>query len=1254
MNRTTRASKHSIAITVVLFASLVVLAVSQAPAASAASPPLLRQFCPTGSAAGQCSIPRGIGVDQASGDVYVADNNNKRIEKFSPWGVFLRAWGGQGSGPSQFGNLGPQGVAVDSEGEVYVVDWTNRRVQKFGPEGEFQLMFGGEVNETKVEEVGATEAERNLCPVDPGDVCQAGAEGTGKGQFGEWKLGSYIAIDPKGTATATDDVIYVGDQGRVQEFDNEGHYIGDLPDPGEVLKKEGTVDSLAVNAASGELYLGFFGGNSGGESKPDVHKVSAAGEELCTIEAHDPSAVAVGSSGDVYVVDGATPSLPREIGRFNSKCGGKELLFGKELITTENENQFTVGGGQINPTGMATSSACGIEGADLLISNPDQGKSFVNLYGPAPQDFTPPCTRPPSVPPSIDAQFATAVGTDTATLRAQINPHFWPDTTYYVQYATAQCFEEAGWAAPCVKEQPAAPGTALTKEVIDAELTTKGVFLGAAEPLFPDTDYRYRFIAQSSGGGPVRGLGGTEAQDGSDGAFHTFPTPAPAKTDCPNQTLRSGPSAYLPDCRAYEMVSPPDKNNGDIGPPSQFLEQAASDGEALTFGTFGIAFAEPESAPVFDQYVAQRDPGGWSTASINTPRTNGSKLLLQEELVTRYKLFSEDLCSGWLLQDTDVPLVAGTVPRGVPNAYRRYGLHRGCGPKGYELLSTVFPPGYDPALEKSESRYYPQIQGFSADGKISVFRAAAALTADACAGSKPSNQPYQVYLSQEGTPGVAPTLVSVLPDGKAACAHVSVGTAQALSALYSSLEDSLYHAVSADGSRVFWTATNAPLEHSKFTQTGNSPGEIYLRLNATQPQSAFNNKGKCKEPEAACTLAVSQEAEAISGTGASRFLSAAADGSAAIFQTGEDLYEFDLAKALANEAPDTLIAHKVKGIIGTSADATRVYFVSTIALDAGATAGKPNVYLYRRGAGATFIATLGAADVTVGETGLVPSPIEIRPIKHTARVSPDGLHSVFVSSDPALAQSVASYDNTDASSGIPDTEVYLYDATANGGEGQLVCASCNPSGARPAGRLPGAGNDIWVAARIPGWTDSTHPGNALSDAGRRLFFESFESLVPRDTNGRQDVYEWERAASKDECLDQIGGELFEPASEGCLALISSGQSADDSEFVDASADGRDAFLFTNSSLLPQDIAFQDIYDARALGGFPPAPAPPAACEGEACQSPPEAPNDPTPASSSFKGAGNVVQASATKRKHHKKKRHHGKANHRRPQAGGNR
>ena len=257
------------------------------------------------------------------------------------------------------------------------------------------------------------------------------------------------------------------------------------------------------------------------------------------------------------------------------------------------------------------------------------------------------------------------------------------------------------------------------------------------------------------------------------------------------------------------------------------------------------------------------------------------------------------------------------------------------------------------------------------------------------------------------------------------------------------------------------------------------------------------------------------------------------------------------------------------------------------------------------------------------------------PVNRSSRVSADGGQAVFMSESSELAEEVAGYDNTDAVSGEADAEVYLYDAK----EEELHCVSCNPSGARPQGTPLKKDNEkAWTAASIRGWETQWYPTRVLAEGGEKLFFNSFEALVARDTNGKQDVYEWERADSKKEC-EELGAERFAPAEGGCLSLISSGQSSTDSELVDSSADGRDVFFSTDSSLVPQDYGLVDIYDAREGGGFPPPEPPRPECEGEACQSPPAPPREQTPASLGFEGQGNVTETAKPHKHKHKHKRH---------------
>jgi uncharacterized protein (TIGR03663 family) len=75
--------------------------------------------------------PRDIAID-AEGNLYVTDTGNKRIQKFSPDGIFIQSWGGGGVVPGTFEE--PVGIAIGPQGNIFVADTWNRRVQKFDPD----------------------------------------------------------------------------------------------------------------------------------------------------------------------------------------------------------------------------------------------------------------------------------------------------------------------------------------------------------------------------------------------------------------------------------------------------------------------------------------------------------------------------------------------------------------------------------------------------------------------------------------------------------------------------------------------------------------------------------------------------------------------------------------------------------------------------------------------------------------------------------------------------------------------------------------------------------------------------------------------------------------------------------------------------------------------------------------------------------------------------------------------------------------
>jgi hypothetical protein len=1140
-------------------AFLVALALALAPAA-AARPPLVWQSpeeAAIGSGAGQFGTFMNFS-GSPSGNLYATDPSNRRISVLNPYGEFVRSWGwgvldgspelqactaqtgcqaGTGGfGAGQFAKL--RGIAVDDGGSAYVVDKTEEenfgaasvRVQKFDANGNFELMFGGEVNKTTGEDV-CTAAD-----LEAGEVCGAGVPGSGPGELeaSTHGLSDRIAVGSEGH-------VFVGEVDRIQEFDSDGSHLGEVPVPEEV-------QSLAVDS-NGFFYLTFV--FDAFNSENDIHKFTPGGSSTGLVfPVTNPRAVEVDSNGDVWAVENPGGKFER-VRKFGSQ--GQALIPDaeeedeREKALIENEPYEFFAEAPNVPflsklTALAFSEACGMEGGTLYTAFGTFEGAAVRAYG----EYPDPVLCPPLVkrPPTIVDQFAVNVGERFATVRARIHPHFLPDTTYQVEYGTGKCSEGG-----CPQTAPASEYE-LGVEGLGAPVFTKAILL---QGLLPQSTYHFRFVAESGGGGPVHGSGEAEAE----GTFITAAGSPPAEADtCANSAFRTGPGAALPDCRAYEMVSPLDKENGDIftmfnsiGNPAAHY-QAATSGDRFTYSSYR-AFANSESAPYTSQYLAERSTGGWQSTSISSPR----EVSISGTLDTDYKAFSPDLCNGWLTQNTLPVLAAGAV-QGFENIYRRGLDLAGCSASpGYEALTTVAPPS-------KPTPYEPELQGVAADGSVVAFRANDKLTANAAAGKG-----IQCYESRGQI-----RLVSVLPNGSANPGDCSIGTSTG------GLRQALTHnAVAADGSRIYWTAA------------ASSSGPLYLRLPAKNQ-----------------TLLVS--------AAAARFLGAAADGAKALYlTTGEDLYQYDAATKTSS-----LIAHKAKGILGASEDLARVYLISEEALD-GAGAGVPNLYLYEAEAATfTFVGALSAADARLTTVGKVPTPVNVEPAYHNSRVSADGMHAVFTSNGQP-----SGIANQDAISGEPDAEVYLYDAAA----GALHCLSCKPSGARPSGRkVPTGGLEAyWVAAQIPPGEHQLYSPRVLAEDGSRAFFESFEPLVARDTNSQQDVYEWEKPGAGS-CT--AVSPAYREANGGCIYLISAGDDPAGSHLIDVDPSGSDVFFTTGSSLVVQDPGLIDLYDARIQGGFPPPPSPPEACQGEACQSPAAAPDDPTPASSTYSGSGNPSKAKA--------------------------
>lgn len=1126
---------HGTVLAVVLLSVGALVSLTTVRAAAAGGPEFLVQFGATGVGAGQTTNPRGVATDPTTGHVYVAELANRRISEFTAWGQFVKAFGWgvadgtttalqtctsscfkglNGSGAGQLGGESALGVAVDSSGDIYVVDRGNRRVQKFDSSGNFLLMFGGEVNKTTGENV-CTKVQ-----LDAGNVCGAGTTGAGQGQFGAWKIGSFIAIGPS-------DTVYVGDNSRIEQFNPNGTFNSEISLPGT-----GFVESLAVDP-SGDLYVA-----SEQSLVPGIRKLDPSGAVLNTITkavngkgesvAVLPKALATDSSGNLYEVDDQPGESLPEVFKFDSS-GEQKASFG--------EGEFTAS------TGIGTNTV-----GDVYVTNFTSANSYIRAYGPLPTKFEP----PPSAPPTIGAEFASSVGTTNAIVKAEINPHFFP-ATYYVEYGSADCESN-----PCT-QQPASPGTPLNGNR-DKLYPTAGISLAG---LTPGTTYHFRFVAVSDGGTVF----------GPDRTFTTF-LPAPFA---------------LPDSRAFEMVSPPEKNSAELGAPgnagglvdpgfSVTPLQASVTGEAITYPSF-TSFGDAQSAPAASTYLSKRDASGWSTENINPPDREG---------YTRdpFRGFSADLAVGAVIQKE--PVLAPGAVEGFENLYLR---DNGTG--DIRALTTKTPRTTDP------EHYCVSFAGATASFDHVIFVATGALTPEA-----PETPGVSLYEWSAGNL----SLISVLPGGLPAEPTPQTGFGAGGTGQGNGCEMNgtiVRNAISADGSRIFWTHAPAG-EASQLLARLN--GTATIQLDAPQGGPGPGGEGKF--------WAASDDGSKVFFTDPNELTPGASPGGGSL----GDLYEYDFNAAPGEELTDLTVdptpgtdPPAVRGVLGASEDASYVYFVANGVLsgeeensqEKKAEPEKPNLYVWHAGDGVRFIATLSTAD------GSSWSGV---PKEQVARVTPDGRHVAFTS----LA-SLTDFDNVDQGSGKPTSQVYLYSAESN----ELTCASCNPSGARPIG-----------LSRLPVWTTPYEQPRYLSDEGRRLFFMSFDALALRDTNSAQDVYEFEREGVGSCSSDSAA---FTPGSGGCLYLVSSGRSGEDSYFLDASSDGRDAFFSTRQRELSVDEDERyDIYDARIGGGFPPPPPPPPICNGEACRPIQAAPTITPPSSSGFRGEGNV------KARHHARRCPRGK------------
>jgi hypothetical protein len=626
-----------------------------------------------------------------------------------------------------------------------------------------------------------------------------------------------------------------------------------------------------------------------------------------------------------------------------------------------------------------------------------------------------------------------------------------------------------------------------------------------------------------------------------------------AAAECPNEELRIEKSSTLPDCRAYEQVTPTEKEVGVFG--GEVPSRVAVQGGAIGFST-RAPLPGSLSAPLINVYVAHRHESGWQTTPVLPPQipTPGGSVL------PTFDDFSPDLSKSILLTGNP-PLVPGAALN-VENLYRVQE-----GPNPYELITT---PQQGPGIY----RYTMESVGASADDSRIYFSSLEPLLPGVEAPSR------QLYEFTNGNLALA----GVLPDGSLAMEAEPAAN----------LGQRRFNSVSADGRRLYFKASGA--------ESLVIDGQLYVREDGQRTIDVSRSRRAIPDPNG--TIGAGLIFWAASGDGnKALFTSRSAltedsntgtDAGGEPIDTGANLYLSNIdADTLTNLSVDSSpldaeTGAEVLGVVGASQDASYVYFVARGELAAGAQKGSPNLYLWHEGS-VHYLATLLESD-----SGNWSNEI----LNTTSRVSPDGRH-VLLSS----AASLTGYDNTDAVTGEPDTEIYVYSDDT----GQFACASCRPDGAQPK-ESTGVVNGF---ANVSG---ATYAKQYISDDGDTVVFATRESLVPRDVNGIQDVYEYRN---------------------GEVRLLSPGTSEFEARFEGISPDGVDAFISTVEQLTPSDHdGLADIYDVRRDGGYPAPSTGGAICVGSECERGGDTrPAPPPTGSATLNGPGNPRRVCRKSAKH---------------------
>jgi NHL repeat len=602
------------ALAVAALAALAALALACAPADAAQTHPFVSSFNGSATPAGAFGDPNGVAVDEATGDVYVADITNNVVDKFNSAGTYLSKFDGSGTPAGAFAFKNPAAVAVDNSGgtnagDVYVTDAGNNVVDKFGSSGNYLGQLTGTPGHSFAGIFGVgVDSSGDVWVYEPStQIDEFGPTGTFVKSI-PYSYGS----DPGFAVDAASNSYTMRGCGCVEKWDSAGNDLGQVDN-------NGTGVALAVDPTSGHLLVddGSFVAewNSSGMPASPATNLTNSGSAQLTNSGEGGIAVN-GSSGDIYVANPADHSVKV----FGPAATIPDVTTGQASNVTTSAATLN---GTVNPDGIQVTDCHFDYGTDSSYGHAapcaetvGAGTSAVQVHA----DVT--GLQPATVyhfrlaagnangsntgadqsfettgPPVIDAEYATFInggltGKDgSETLGAQVNPNGLA-TSYHFEYGTTAAY---GNSAPV-------PDGTLPAGFGDQQ-PGRGVGLAGGiviSGLQLNTLYHYRIVATNAAGTTA---GPDQTFTSSKGfGFASFSAALTNQDGSPDTQAGSHPYAFT-----TAIVF----NTVDDGGPDQNLKDLRVD---LPSGLVG----NPDAAPK----CTLRDLSGGTSGFTNCPPTS--------------------------------------------------------------------------------------------------------------------------------------------------------------------------------------------------------------------------------------------------------------------------------------------------------------------------------------------------------------------------------------------------------------------------------------------------------------------------------------------------------------------------------------------------------------------------------------------------------------------------------------------------------